>query len=1505
MKETAFKLLLIHLILFPILSFSQHEEKYKEYYQKATIATFYSSSFLNGYYELELAFAFADSAKAELSKIPKDNLSLERYQQELNSLEYELNISKSISVDNLNYIYPHYSLIAGYRSDFNLVDDAEELLVEEIVLKQLEQADPLYKGNLIDNTHYILFTIQPYDPAILGVCLDFIGTMSKHYAIRPHEISSILSENGVERYKANSLTKNDWEKILDYYSANKLYNFSIEDKGSIINNLYYKGINLNIVEQSELTPTFVKYFESFRLEKSNSFNNSLIMFLFSFLAFFMLLVVGFEDSVNKIKSRLTLENVKADFIIVFFVVVSIFLSNYLLSLLDPGINAFKGDPLSIIWIILNVFLPIVISFILSFLFTTKFSSSVTTDLRFRSKFIFAAISAPILSDIFYMNHAKFFFDFNLDFIAVPFILLLASPSRTMGKLWYKIANKGEIPKLLVLCIVLLLINYYFAIIYFAEHHAYFYFTLIAWVPLSIFGYMASKSKTNLELEIKDGDLNSLINPKQYIRNGTNIDKVEQSVNDFISSESEIVYILKGKTNIGKTRFIEEFKKSNSINNEIFYGDFDEFKEGIIQLYEPFYQAFCQHDNEHYKLDKGFFSDRSVTFNSLKSIATIASKAGPIDLGEIISIDDNEGLSVNEISGELIEFLLDALQKEKLNKKIVLVLDDYQWVDSATNELLISFYNKIKNRGKFSAYFKIILTISDYDNNRSNAELNFSTCYDNLINDVGETKISMGELLSNEPKDFLEVVLKDSGYQYFDNNKINFSPNLKVHLQELINDNYAKFNPGNFFNYLQALKNSELLGIEGNLFRLIKLPDDDFRFDESEQILMKSKFESLTNEYQKTIESAAHIGYKFDASIVAHIWKKDLIEVINILEEIEVFGLIEDDPNLDNVFSFTNKNFHRWLRAKYSKETKSEYTQRVIEFQKRIIDSILSKGEIYIKSLDIDILKSISNRCNMFENIEEIEINALKFNLVTAEKLTNLNKLNQAIEYLIKAHKSFKQIDHNQILQLKNVIGKFQEIDNSLQKLEIPVPNGSSDQELVLLDEIFDTLLKKTDSDLRSKTILIFLLEAVRTNRDIQEIKKKPENEMTSFESARLIRFNKLYDIVDFIVEEDKLRADFYLTLMDDRDSVTLSNHRKSAIANGEYQLASEISRTLAINFKSKDTIDKMHRYVIDSLLIEGGMYDRLKYSEKETPAFDQVLSIIKNLLSNTNISYLKAKNLSYCISRLIEVYFIKEKYENVIDLGIIGESLNKRIGDNRGLYIIWYHCGTSFLYLENIKEAETNFKLHFETLIKTGSDKKYFISPLEGILYCCKRRNDFTLFNDLKEVMYEHLLYIDNDMKESVLITSNINKDIKLADLIPVMETTEEQQKINQDSFDLSNDIFKLLYCISKADGEVAISEVHDISESVNAVSFSLGHRIQISSESIAKLKDEIDELQLDSYSNYFREICIDISSKHNKNMLKSIYHFCLDIAKADGRIDESEQELIEIAKKYFYLQLQ
>ena len=41
---------------------------------------------------------------------------------------------------------------------------------------------------------------------------------------------------------------------------------------------------------------------------------------------------------------------------------------------------------------------------------------------------------------------------------------------------------------------------------------------------------------------------------------------------------------------------------------------------------------------------------------------------------------------------------------------------------------------------------------------------------------------------------------------------------------VVSNDLKRLIPGDLFNYFQALKNSELIGIEGNLIRLIKYPD---------------------------------------------------------------------------------------------------------------------------------------------------------------------------------------------------------------------------------------------------------------------------------------------------------------------------------------------------------------------------------------------------------------------------------------------------------------------------------------------------------------------------------------------------------------------------------------------------------------------------------------------------------------------------------------------------------
>ena len=1489
------------IFLFLLTSFFgiSNEQKFIEYFQKAKVATFYSSTFLNGYYELNMAFSFVDSARSQLSKIPDENSNKIKFKSQLNALYNELKISESISVDNLNYIYPHYSLIAGYRQDFNLIDEPEELLIEEVINKHLSQADPFFKGNLIDNSHVVLINITPFDSTFLQVALDFLGTETSHYAIRPHEIFNLLGDDGYDRYINNSLFESDFQKILNNYNIDKLYNLSVLDQGSVIDNLFYKGCYLNIVNKKQLSPKSVKYFESFKINKSDSYKKSVVLLIISFIIFLFLTIISFEDSFTKIKSRFTTENISADLIIALFVGVSIAISNNLLGLIDPGINAFKGAITSKAWLLVKILAPLTISFVLSFLFTTKFSKVVTTDVRFMRKFIFAALCAPVLSDIFFMSHSKIIFDFNTDFFAIPFLVLIIYPSRVLGLLWHKILNKGEYSKLLIFTSILIFVNYYLSITYFEQHSESLYISLVLWLPIIILGYF---SQTNLPDSVSVNEqLNSFTNPFQYIKSGLNIPSVESELEEFINSDFEFVSVLKGKRNMGKTRFIKEFMAQNKSKNEFFFGDFDEFKEGAIQLYEPFHQAFCLHDNSNYIFEKGFFSDRSVTFNSLKKVATMASAAAPIDLGEIISIDDNQGLSVNEISGELIEVLMDKLNNEPNNKKAVLILDDYQWLDSATNELLVSFIDKIKNRKSVTRNIKIVLIISDLDESL-NADNDIFTNSYNELHEKLKDKIPHFELSCTKPNDFLKTLFDDKGFEYFKsdgnttNNKTVFSTNLKSHLKDVVSNDLKKLIPGDLFNYFQALKNSELIGLEGNLIRLIKYPDENFTFEESEQILMKTKFESLNDDDKKIIESAAHTGFKFDASIIAHIWRKDLMEVLNILEDFEKLGLVNDESSLDNIYSFSNKNFHKWLRSNHDKENKAEFKQKIIEFQKRIIDSIISKGDNYIQNLDIDILKSVSNRCNLFLKIEEIEVHALKFNIITAEKLVNSNKLSQSSLYLSKAAFSFRLLNENQIDTIYNILESFQKVDLNLNKLAIELENKLG-QQVSLIDEVFDVLLKKTNKKIRSKSVLIFLLDFYRTRSYYDQIKIK-EN-LSFLETSFLNRINKLKDITNFIEKEDQLRADFYQTIINDKnDSITLSALKKSSISNKDYGLAGEISRHLSVVFRSKETIDLMFENVIDSLHIESNMIFELENSKLDKVDFNYVHKIVNNLLSNTNISFDRAKSLSYCISRLIELFYIKEDYSSVIKLGDMGESLNKRIGDNIGLYIIWGYSGASNLQLNNIDKSIEIYKKHFNLLIKEGSDKKYFIGPLEGILYCCKEKNNYDEFNILKNEMYEHLLFIDSNMKESDLNMSIINKNAKLEDLIPVQEPMSTvSNNYSKDSFELSVDIFNILYCISRSDGQVDKSEVHDIKESVNAITFAVGLKVTISDDLIKDSKNEIDQLEMNEIQNYFEKKCHVISNNHDKNRLKAIYHFCEDIANADGVVDENERLLLNIAK--------
>ena len=103
MKISSFLIVIFNLLLFTNKSICQ-EPEFLKHMERAEIASFYSASLLNGYYELELAFDYLDSAENDLNNV-KDTLLYNSLFPRFKSLKDELGVSKDIAADNLNYIY--------------------------------------------------------------------------------------------------------------------------------------------------------------------------------------------------------------------------------------------------------------------------------------------------------------------------------------------------------------------------------------------------------------------------------------------------------------------------------------------------------------------------------------------------------------------------------------------------------------------------------------------------------------------------------------------------------------------------------------------------------------------------------------------------------------------------------------------------------------------------------------------------------------------------------------------------------------------------------------------------------------------------------------------------------------------------------------------------------------------------------------------------------------------------------------------------------------------------------------------------------------------------------------------------------------------------------------------------------------------------------------------------------------------------------------------------------
>ena len=1442
--------------LLPIVSISQ-DRIFENYYRKASIATFYSSTVFNSKNELNVALKYLDSAQTYLKR---ESPNYKEGSLKIESLKNELLTSKLIAEDNLNYRIPSFSILTGKREDLNVIDDAQELLLEYLTENHLSQADPLLKGTLNDNTHYFLININPFDKNLLGVMLDFLSLNSGHYAIRPHEIADILGEEGFLRYEKDALNSEDHIKILDKYKISRLYNLSFEDKGSILDNLFYWGATLNTIDRNKPEKTFWKYFENFKKNKSDAYRNAVLLVLSCLIFCFLFLrifdVINLKN--HNVNSFFREDYLLNDSLIILFSASSIVLCHYLGSFISPDVNVFHGEFSAKLWVMYQIVGFPVIIFSILLLTSLKFGKIAATSIQNIRKIIFSTYTFTSFYIVVFNQFSSW--EDQVKF-SEPFFIsaLIILPAYFLSNYFLAIVRGN---KSIIDIIIFLLGN---ALFMWAElellHQNYLLATIVIGsliIALVIFNFIFRSIRDQSEVVVGEVKTMSFLSDLNLVEAGFNYTNYKEFLSNLLLSSTDQLLTVWGTRGIGKTRLAKDvFKDIN-----MFELDFSNNEEN----YSCFKSCF-QIKNESLELSENFFS-KPVSFKKLSDGIAAASDFLPINILKSINIsDDDEIVSAREIAADLVNALI-----EKSQEKSCLVVSNLNSITPENWTLFHQFLVRLAAKRALNE-FKIIVVdeIQTYS-------------YKSELSKIFNGKELEFQVYCNNVSESIQEFLKNK----------TFSNQLKEFLVNKVEEtNPNKFSIGKVIELINLLGRDGYLRTESDKTSLINMPTNKYRLDDDLNYFTQEFYE-LNTHHRRIIECASVIGEAFDVNVLSSILDIDTLELLTSLEDLEKLGFISDDLNNTGVYIFQSNLFHEWIIDQFYKNSERKSTQRNLEIKKRLVESLI----IFSNEINLNLL----DNC-LSEILEEKEYDtyheSLKTLLIRAlERFSKNNRFNKLPFYLNQYLVLSNKISHKELNSIVFILNKSIQANGSLSIYEKQFGSGK-----FILDELIFDFFKNADNLLLERFFEIILRDLVRRSRELMN------------NTPLLLR---LQDLKNKIKSQNinSLRIKFYVlkieqNLESNKNYIeNLENLASQAIKSQELQLVSEIYRDLSIQFRNVKNHSEMLKCILMSL---NYFFDKPLNIDVNTTDFAQINKIILDFLI-VKQSKEQAESLSYSINRLMEYLSVIGDFENILELSNYNLALNQKIKDHFGIKLSYLHRGKSLYELKKYKESLESYKEHFNYLSDyfnlspdgieprdlvassvSESDGNYWIenelTPIfEGVLFNCQELNDYSIFEILKNELYSNNIIISSKILTNKLYWYDSGATIEK--LLPKNQTYSEPNEF-------SNLIVEAFLLFSKSDGEILEEELYNSVEYVNALQL-ITDELRINQKSqFGHLFDVIDKLNAEEIEIRFEKICEVIYQKYTIDTYKRFYFALLKISYTDHVLSHQEIELLNLAKRF------
>jgi hypothetical protein len=934
----------------------------------------------NDQYYLNFALRYLDSCDRIAHTDPKTA-------KQLKGLRNEIEIAKSTSENNLNYQIEFYQLFTTNPIHYGFANDPMEYAFGNAFQKLLQVTNPeMGNKDIASLNSYSLIQQDNCDDEITEVNFQYLWSNTKHVLIPKSQFR--LSKNFHKQ-----LTSSDTQQLnalCNNYKTNSIGLFEThvidEVDGIVYVSVsyfpYYKGRGFG----STL------YTEGFGEDKRGGLLPIVIFLLISSVFYISVLAVCeelYDRIIKKLWHQISFKEILGLFKNKFLLVgasqvlptlLSFIIVNSVKSI-APDLGTHYLETESLLWVVfITLSMSIIPTFINVFVINRLDIDGFHTSRGYQN---FANASI-------YGSYFSFFYFYSLKYGSIAheqhFLLILVTfiVGLILGKALYLYLNKKDIKSLyntgivgfVIVSILLVGVN---LIVLKRFETSGFLQALMVTLVVTIGYTFFEKRKQIVAKKLHDISLTNLAQRNfSYIPEVVNQSKLDFILNKLTVelSESKLnIVVLSGPSGIGKTSFINEclFYRLKAIDRKLLYGDCNEIQEENEIHFEPFVQALASEIGI-----KNFV-------NSREQISSKTSMLQPFLESSPIALDSFLDSNYTNASKTLKEHCyMVALELEKRQFKGVLVIEDVQWIDAESREFLINLLKIISNKSQFKQLktnLSILLTVRESSSNE---------LLRGIVN-IDELKVDLGAQVSNIQ---FENIKHDELFDYINfvelisdkDDIFNLAESSKFILNNLINqkivtgkanDDFVEANitPHYIYKLLtRMLEDKTLIPGSGGLIFTRQITEEDLPNNDEVDKFYHAIFDRIDStptvdriQWIRILESAAMIGQKFDAAILASVWGIDLLHLLDFLERMEKLGILIDVNQEDNFYQFSSNKVTSALKS-YFGSSNAEVKQIILEYNKRWIN-VQNKEISSLSNFDLDKLSALYRRLKIVKHIE--------------------------------------------------------------------------------------------------------------------------------------------------------------------------------------------------------------------------------------------------------------------------------------------------------------------------------------------------------------------------------------------------------------------------------------------------------------------------------------------------------------------------------------------------------